>query len=513
MRVDGTPALKAWAALRAARRDRQRAADTQERTLLRLVRRAAGTRFGRDHGFASIASVADFQARVPLRTFDDHWHGYFSAAFPLLEDVAWPGTIPYFAVSSGTATGRTKNIPVTREMVRSNNRAGIEMLGHHVRAHPGSHVLGGKNFMLGGSVALEEIAPGVRAGDLSGIARAEAPAWSGACVFPPMEDALEADWEAKIARLAKKSLAEPIRTVAGTPSWLLLFFERLAEAAGGERRLAALYPELELVVHGGMSFAPYASEFARWMEGSGADLREVYPASEGFVASADRGQGEGLLLNLDIGLFFEFVPLEERGAERPTRHWVGDAEVGRDYELVLTTCSGLWAYRIGDTVRLVTRDPPRLVVTGRTSWDLSAFGEHVSAEELEEAILAAAAEAGRTVAEFSVGARFPGEGDPTGQHLVVVEFEEGGDPGPQARAAFARTVDETLKRLNEDYEVHRRGDYQLKPPEVTMAPPGTFVEWMRARGRLGGQNKVPRVLLDPDAFASLRNLARRGTVG
>lgn len=507
MTIDATPALKAYAALRHRRIAARDPAEVQARTLLSLVRRAADTRFGRAHGFGAVRSVADFQERVPLATFATLWRDWFSTDFPVLEDVTWPGRIPFFAVSSGTSTGRTKHIPVSREMVRSNNRAGTDLLAHHVRACPGSRVLGGKNFMLGGSIALEEIAPGIRAGDLSGIARAEAPRWSGAFVFPAREEAEEADWERKIDRLARLSLEEPIRTIAGTPSWLLLFFERLAAIGGRGRRLRAYYPGLELVVHGGMSFRPYQEPFAAWLGDDPVDLREVYPASEGFVASEDAGQGEGLLLNLDHGLFFEFVPPGEADGPAPTRHWIADAEVGREYELVLSTCAGLWAYRIGDTVRLVSRDPPRIVVTGRTAWDLSAFGEHVSADELEEAILAGAAAIGRTVAEFSVGARYPRDGDPTGRHVIVVEFEEG-PPDAEAVEAFARTVDRTLAERNEDYGVHRRRDYQLRPPEAITVPPGTFVDWMRARGRLGGQNKVPRVIPDPSLFADLEHHAR-----
>lgn len=504
--IDGTPLLRAYARLRHRRLARRGVAETQAATLLRLVRRAENTRFGRAHGFASIRTVADFQARVPLRTYEDFSREYFRDPFPVLDDVAWPGRIPYFAVSSGTSSGRTKHIPVSRSMLRSNARAGTDLLAHHVRAVPRSDVLGGKSFMLGGSVAMEDLGDGIRAGDLSGIARLENPRWSTPFVYPSVAEALEADWETKIDRLARSSLDEPIRCIAGTPSWLLLYFERLA-ALTGTRDVKAIYPGLDLMVYGGMSFAPYRDAFRRWFPNGGVDWREAYSASEGFVASADRGEGEGLRLNLDTGLFFEFVPLAEWDAQRPTRLTLADAPAG-EYGLVLSTCAGLWAYRIGDVVELIPGDVPRVRVTGRTSDTLSAFGEHVSGREIEAAVLAAARDAGREVAEYAVTPLYPAEGEPSGGHLYVVEL----DAAPDDPARFAAVLDRTLAQGNEDYAVHRHNDYQLRAPEIVFVAPGAFADWMRTRGKLGGQNKVPRVVLAADVRADFMKLARRGSV-
>ncbi len=262
--LDATPLLRGYGKLREKRLARHPAAVTQERQLMHLVRRAAKTRFGRDHDFASIRTVTDFQTRVPLRSFEDFKRDYFDAAFPVLEDCTWPGKIPYFAVSSGTSSGRTKHIPITREMISSNARAGTDLLAHHVACYPKSDVLGGKSFMLSGSVAMEDLGNGIKAGDLSGIARRENPRWSTPYVFPSIKEALEADWETKIDRLARLSLDEPIHCLAGTPSWLLLFFERLAEVSGREHDVRAFYPNLNLLVYGGMSFAPYRETFAAW---------------------------------------------------------------------------------------------------------------------------------------------------------------------------------------------------------------------------------------------------------
>jgi hypothetical protein len=510
--LDATPLLRLYGRARLARLARQDAAATQERQLMRLLRRASGTRFGRDHGFADIRSVAEYQRRVPLRRFEEFWEEYWKDAFPTLTDLSWPGTIPYFAVTSGTSTGRTKHIPVSRAMLASNNGAGIDLLVHHVANRPKSRVLGGKNFMLGGSVDLKQLAPGVHSGDLTGIIAREVPAWAPSFIFPPRELAQEADWERKMERVGRASLDVNIRTIAGTASWLLLFFDRLAQMTGRGRRLVDHYPDLELLVHGGVNFAPYRPQFEAWLGGSHAELREVYPASEGFIAVADRGPGEGMRMILDRGLFYELVPVEELDGPEPTRHWIADADVGRDYAIVLSTCAGLWAYRLGDLVRLVSREPPRLLVTGRTSYFLSAFGEHLTGEEIELAVADAAAAIGTAVTDFSVGALFPEGQETRGGHLFVVELTEAGLE--EARLAeFARILDRRLAEENEDYEAHRAEGFGMKGPEVLQVAPGTFAGWMRARGKLGGQNKVPRVVNDPDLLADLRAFAERHAQG
>jgi hypothetical protein len=288
---------------------------------------------------------------------------------------------------------------------------------------------------------------------------------------------------------------------------MLLFLERLAATAPGrDPGLAGLYPRAELVVHGGVDFAPCRARFERLVAGSRAELREVYPASEGFVAVADRGTGEGLRLLADNGLFFEFVPVEELRTPQPRRFWVGNVETDVNYAVVLSSCAGVWAYLLGDTVRFVGLDPPRLLVTGRTSWTLSTFGEHLIGEEIERAVAAASAALGRSVNDYTVGpvhAAVPGA---LGGHLYVVEFADG-VPGDDAAAEFARVLDRELCDLNADYRDHRVGRFAIEPPRVAAVPPGTFAAWMRARGRLGGQNKVPRVVTDPAVLEEIRAAA------
>jgi len=267
---------------------------------------------------------------------------------------------------------------------------------------------------------------------------------------------------------------------------------------------------LELVVHGGVGFAPYRQRFADRLAGSVAETREVYPASEGFIAIADRGDGEGLRLILDNGLFYEFVRPADLGSANPDRRWIADADLDTEYALVLSTNAGMWSYVLGDTVRLIDRNPPRLLVSGRTTWSLSVVGEHVIVEELDAATAAAARAVGGTVADYAAAPVQPDEADPRGGHLFIVELE-GARPGQEA--AFAAVLDAELVRMNADYAAHRQGGYGMRPPQVRLVPAGSFTAWMRRRNRLGGQNKVPRVIADPALLADLTGFLAAGQSG
>ena len=502
--IDGTPFLKLYARKRGYELDQENTPAVQEQQLLKLLRRAADTRFGKDHRFAEIRSIADYQARVPLRRYEDMWHAYWEPAFPRLTDCTWPGTIPYFALSSGTTSGTTKYIPVSDAMNKSNSRGAKDMLVYHVRNRPHTKLLGGKNFMLGGSTDLTEVASSIYAGDLSGIVAARLPLWARAYVYPPRELALIADWEKKIDVLAHGILKEDIRSIAGTPSWVLLFFDRLfAQMPEREAALRAFFPNLELVTHGGVNFAPYRQQFETLLKGTHAETREVYAASEGFIASADRGPGEGMRLAADHGNFFEFVPLGELASANPSRHWAANIELGIDYAVVVTSCAGLFAYVLGDTVKFVDRKPPRLLVTGRTSYSLSSFGEHLTGDEIEDAVSTAAKAIGATIADFSVGSVFPDATRSRGYHLYVVEFT-GAVPEAANRKRFIDEIDSVLSRRNDDYRAHRSGGFGLDPPQLQAVARGMFEAWMKSRGQLGGQHKVPRVIANPELFNSLR---------
>ncbi len=441
--------------------------------------------------------MAGYQRRVALSSYEPFAAQWWQGRFPRVGGATWPGPIRYFAQSSGTTGGPTKRIPVSPALLAGNRGAALDTLAWHLANHPGSRVLSGRNLILGGSTALRRLAPGIRAGDLSGVAAAEVPPWARPFTAPPRALALLPDWREKVARIAPLSLTQAITGLSGTPSWMLLFFETAAALRPGAR-LAQLYPRLELVIHGGVGFAPYREAFAHWLEGSAASTREVYAASEGFVAIADRGDDEGLRLVLDRGLFFEFVRPADLASANPDRRWIADAELGVEYALVLSSNAGLWSYVVGDTVTLTERHPARLRVTGRIGWSLSVAGEHLIGAELDTAITVAARRVGRQVADYAAAAVPPDARDSRGGHLFAVELD-----APADAAVFARALDAALAAGNDDYATHRAGDFGLRPPELRLLPPGAFARWMAARGKLGGQNKVPRVIADPSQMAAL----------
>jgi hypothetical protein len=487
-------AMTRFARWRARRLNTRPAWRLQERTLLGLVRRARHTRFGRENGFDSIASVADYQRRVPLRHYEDFWEGYWKGPFPFLRDVTWPGLLPYSALSSGTTSGTTKYIPLSREMLASNQKAALTTIALFLAAYPGTRLFSGRLFFLGGSTDLVDLgaqAGGPRGkvlgGDLSGITSLEASPLLRPYSFPPVELALVKDWEQKMRLLAERAASLPITMISGIPSWLLVLFDRLRQVTGKER-IADVWPMLRLLIHGGTRFDPYREVFRRQVGSPDVHFLEVYPASEGFIATEDP-RHRLLRLVPDHGLFFEFVPADELDAPRPTRHTIDDLELGVNYAVVLTTCAGLWAYVLGDTVRFEKRDPPLLVFTGRTKYFLSAFGEHLISEEVERAVAAAAQATGSAVVDFHVGPLFPEDPSKPGRHRYLVEFA-GATPD---LGRFTAVLDAELGRINEDYAAHRQGDLTMLAPEVVPVRPGGFADWMRSQGKLGGQHKVPRM--------------------
>ena len=497
--LDATPLLRMRAAWRMAELRRQDPVAAQLRVLAGLLHRARTTRFGRLHGFASIRSVGAYQTRVRLRGYEAFWPEWWQPAFPHLRGATWPGRIPFLALSSGTSGGPTKYIPVSTATLRANRDAALDALIFHVAQRPDSRLLAGRNLLLGGSTSLDRLAPFVQAGDLSGIAAARMPAWARRRSLPPRDIALLGDWPRKIDAIARLCRGEPVTSISGTPSWLLLFFEHVAALSPRtERRLAALFPHLELIVHGGVGMAPYRDHFDQWLEGSRIETREVYAASEGFIAAADQAGSGPMRLLTDRDLFHEFVPVQDLGSAVPERHWLGTAQAGIEYAMVLTTASGLWGYVLGDTVMFEQTNPPRLRVTGRTGWSLSVVGEHVTGGELDRAIAAAAHDAGSLVRDYAAAPVPPDAADRRAGHVVLVEFEAA---PPIDR--FAHAFDAALAAGNADYAAHRAGDFGMRPPQIIAVPPGGFSAWMAARGKLGGQHKVPRVIDDPALLASL----------
>src|SRR4051794_13181888 len=456
----------------------------QERTLRSLVRTAASTRFGRDHGFDAIRTVADYQRQVPLRTYEDLWRDYLQERYPVFEDLTWPGKIPYLALSSGTTTGATKYLPVSHAMVASNRKAAQTMVAADLTARPDARIFRGRLFMLGGSTDLEEPAPGVHQGDLSGIAARTVGPLLRPYSFPPLDLALDPNWDRKLAALVELSLREPITLVSGVSSCLVTLFQRLLEKSG-KATVAEVWPRLEVVVHGGVKFDPYRDAFRTLIGSPAVALRESYPCSEGFIAYGDPATGL-LRLLLDHGLFYEFVPVDELGSERPARHWLGDVRTGVNYAIVVSTCAGMWAHIIGDTVRFESLSPPLLTFTGRTKYALSAFGEHLISEEVEGAVAVASAATGASVRDWHVGPVFH---EPLGHHLFVVEFLK----APADLDGFRNLLDAELCRRNAHYRWFRDEGGGLPLPALIVAAADAFDDWMRSRARPGGQHKAPRM--------------------
>jgi GH3 auxin-responsive promoter len=478
---------------------------SQESALRWLIRKARRTRFGHDHRFGSIHSVADFQKAVPIRTYEAMWEDYLRDAYPVFDNLTWPGHIPFLALTSGTTEGATKFIPVSNEMIASNRKGAQTALAFYLSSRPQSRLFHGRIFFLGGSTDLHEPAPGVLEGDLSGIAAVELSALLRPYTFPPLELALETDWDKKLAQLAAQSVSQPITMISGVPGWLLLLFQRVLETTG-KPSIADVWPQLELIVHGGVKFDPYREAFRQIVGSPAIGLQEVYPCSEGFIACGDPATGL-LRLICDHRLFFEFVPVDELSSPRQKRHWLGSVETGVNYAIVVSTCAGMWVHLIGDTVQFESLAPPLIRFTGRTRYTLSAFGEHLISEEVEGAMARAASETGASVREWHVGPVFVG---PMGYHRFVVEFLT----QPVDMHRFRDVLDADLSSRNADYLAHRAGDVGMLAPTVMTARAGSFDSWMRRRGKLGGQNKVPRMdnsgLLTDDLVQFLRETGGAG---
>jgi hypothetical protein len=465
--------------------------ESQSKTLRQLIRKARDTRFGRDHGFEKIRDVRDYQASVLVRNYDDFHQQYWGGGFPILDDVTWPGRIPFFAKTSGTTTGKSKFIPCTRAMVRANNRAGTRVIMAHFRAMPKSRVLLGRYFMFAGSPNLEELAPNVFAGELSGIAARETPFWAGRDrYYPPAELAAVTDWQGKLETISEDCVDKNIRAISGLPSWLSILFARMAERSPHEAtRLSNWFPNLQLIVHGGMSFEPYRDQFASLTRDLEVDFREVYAASEGFFAVSDGAQDEGMQLITDCGVFYEFIPLDQYQSDNPPRHWLAEVVTGVDYVLVVTTCAGLWSYVVGDIIRFVDVENFRLRFAGRISQTLSKFGEKVLNEEIEAVFAKVAQDHGLELNDFTICPQFE---DNKGRYVLLIESKVS-DTLPD-KVRVAADIDLALQTANSGFATRRLNDVAILPPILHMLPVGSFAAWMERKGQAGGQHKVPRTI-------------------
>ncbi|MCE9532477.1 MAG: GH3 auxin-responsive promoter family protein [Planctomycetes bacterium] len=466
----------------------------QLKTLLGLTHTARTTRFGKDHSFATIRSIEDYQVRVPVRDYEAFWKEYWQPSYPNLDGITWPGNVPYFALSSGTTSGSTKYIPISREMLKSNRKAAFTTLAFHRSLYPDASLFNGRVFFLGGNTEMPPGPDGSRPGDLSAIAAVEVSSFLRPYTFPPLELSGIAEWDKKVQILAEQSASLPITVLSGVPAWMLVLFDRLKKVTG-KSTISEIWPTLRVLVHGGTKFDPYREIFRKEIGSDQVRFLEVYPCSEGFVATEDP-RYDLLRIVPDHGIFFEFIPMEEFSAEHgklkndhPVRHTLANVEIGVQYAVVLSTCAGLWSYLVGDTIAFEKRDPPLIRFTGRTKYFLSAFGEHLISEEIEKAIQEAATASGAEVLDHHVGPVFPSEPQKPGHHLYLVEFRK----LPEQMASFSTIIDESLCRQNEDYRAHRGGDLSMLAPQIHVVKSGGFNAWMIAHGKRPPQHKLPRM--------------------
>jgi len=473
----------------------------QERLLHRLVRRARNTEFGRDHGFAAVRTVRDFQKAVPLARYEDLaplWHRAFDGG----RDVTWPGHIAHFAITSGTTTAEVKSMPVSLEALRANRRAGLTLLALCERHAPDADLLAGKTLYFGGSTRLERHGACWR-GDASGINAAHLPKLAWRWRLPEPDVGAMTDWAERADTVCQRYAGSPIRVIAGLPSWTLLLFRRLLDHTGAAC-VADVWPDLRVLIHFGMAFEPYREQFAELV---GRELATVdtYSSSEGGLNAIQSEQGDpSMQLEVDAGAFYEFVPAAAIDAADPPRLTLDEVEVDTDYALLLSTPSGIWAYDVGDVVRFTSVRPPRIVVAGRTRLLLNDMGEHVIQEELEEALTAAVRATGAQVADFTVGAVLPTSSEARGHHRWLIEFH--GEIPPLD--VFGERLDAALIEANLDYRLHRADDLSLLPPEIVPLAPGTFYAWAERHDALGGQHKVPRVARSRDMVDELIQLSK-----
>lgn len=466
-------------------RDHKNAVAIQDRILHCLIKKGTKTQFGREHDFAGIRSYRDFKFSVPVRDYEGMKH-YIEMMAQGKEDVIWPGRPLYFCKSSGTTSG-AKYIPLTKSSVNAQITAARNALLMYIHETGEADFFDYKMIFLQGSPVLDKHGE-MPSGRLSGIVYHHVPAYLTRNRMPTYETNCIEDWEQKVEAIAGETLKERMSLISGIPPWIVMYFEKLLELSG-KKYIKDIFPDFSLFVYGGVNYEPYRAKVEA-LTGKKIATIETYPASEGFIAYQDSQHEKGLLLNVNGGIFYEFVKVDELASGSPKRISLADVELGVNYALILSTDSGLWAYDLGDTIRFVSLDPYRIVVTGRVSHFISAFGEHVIGEEVEYALMKAANEMNISVSEFTVAPQVATDGE-LPYHEWFVEFAQmTSDIG-----ALERRTDQYMQEKNIYYKDLRAGNI-LQQLKIRSLPVGSFVKYMKSQGKLGGQNKVPRLAND-----------------
>ncbi|GAB1307812.1 GH3 auxin-responsive promoter family protein [Urechidicola sp. KH5] len=460
--------------------------DVQHELLLKLVNHSKNTVVGRKYNFKTIANYDDFSSRLPINKYE--------SVAPLIErnrkgeqNIFWPSYIQWFAKSSGTTNAKSKFIPVSDEALEDCHfKAGKDMLCLYINNNPDTQLFTGKGLRLGGSSAIYEDNNSYF-GDLSAIIIENMPFWADFSSAPKQEVALMGEWETKMEAIIEETINENITSLVGVPSWMLVLLNRVLEVTGKDNILE-VWPNLEVYFHGGVNFNPYREQFKKLIPKKDFKYYETYNASEGFFAIQDQNNSDELLLMLDYGIFYEFIPMDEYAGENSKAIPISQVKLNTNYALVITTNGGLWRYLIGDTIKFTSLDPYRIKITGRTKHFINVFGEELIIENAEEALKQACTKTNAQILDYTVAPIFMSE-NKNGAHEWMIEFSK----PPSNLNYFTELLDNALKAINSDYEAKRYNNMTLAMPKVHYAREGLFYDWLKMKGKLGGQHKIPRL--------------------
>ena len=464
--------------------------DVQHEVLFRLLSRAKSTEWGKKYDYASMATIKSYQERVPIQTYEDI-SPYVSRLRDGEQNLLWPTEIKWFAKSSGTTSEKSKFIPVSKEALEDCHfRGGKDIISIYTNNYPESSILKGKGLTLGGSHTINNFSNQSYYGDLSAILIENLPFWVEFIKTPKPEIALIPEWEEKVEKLSNITIKENVTNIAGVPSWTMVLIKYILEKTG-KKNLLEVWPNLELFTHGGVSFEPYRDQFKKLIPSDNMHYLETYNASEGFFAIQDDPSVHDMLLMLDLGIFYEFIPAHLIHEDNPPAYTIGEVEKDVNYAMVITTNSGLWRYMIGDTIKFTSLFPHKIRITGRTKMFINAFGEEVIIDNAENALKTACTKTGAVINEYTAGPIYMDD-NTKGAHEWLIEFEK----EPENLEYFTNVLDHALMSLNSDYEAKRYKNITLAPPKLTSLAKGTFYNWFNDKVKLGGKNKMPRLSND-----------------
>jgi len=476
--------------------------EVQEELLMNLIRFSENTAFGKNYEYSSIKSYQTFTERVPISTYED-LEPFIEQTRRGEQNILWNTPIKWFAKSSGTTNAKSKFIPVSTEALEDCHYKGSkDLLCLYLNNNENSELFLGKSLRLGGSSQIYENNNSFF-GDLSAILIENMPAWAEFSSTPSNKISLMSEWETKIGAIINETKNENVTSFAGVPSWMLVLLNKVLEESGNEN-LFELWPNLEVYFHGGVSFDPYRDQYKKILPKNDFKYYEIYNASEGFFAIQDLNESNDLLLMLDYGIFYEFIPMDIFGTENQTAIRLSDVRLNKNYAVVISTNGGLWRYLVGDTVRFTSLNPYRIRVTGRTKHHINVFGEELMVENTDQALAKTCQMTDSEIIDYTVAPIFMKDKE-KGAHEWIIEFKI----APKNALEFQKILDENLQSLNSDYEAKRYNNMTLNPLVLNIARPNLFYDWLKEQNKLGGQNKIPRLSNKRDYLEQLMNLQVR----